>query len=166
MNVHQKAHFLKFEIDRLLTDFPELEADETLRADMLEAESDMHKVVSLCLAEKLEADSMAEAIKERETALRERRSRFERKGVAMRRLIQSIMEQADLPKLTLPDATLSLREPVPSVDVTDIEAIPQGYYRIKKEADKTALKKALLAGEEIPGAVLALGEGSVTIRTK
>lgn len=166
MNVHQKASFLKYEIDRLLTDFPELEDDETLRADMFEAETDMERVISLCLAEKLEADSMADAIKERETALRERRTRFERKGVAMRRLIQSVMEQANLPKITLAEATLSLRDPVPSVDVTNVDDLPQGYFRVKKEADKTALKKALMAGEEIPGAVLSLGEGSVTIRTK
>ena len=48
-----------------------------------------------------------------------------------------------------------------SVDVSDIDALPEQYVRVKKEANKTDLKKALKAGEEIQGVTLQSNTSTV-----
>lgn len=160
------ASATKAEIAKLLADYPELTDDETLRADLIEGETNAHKIIERALSEKLDADAMATAIKERVTDLTERRGRFERKAEAMKALIKSIMQSADLDKLQLTEATLSIAKPRTSVNVTDLEALPQGYFRLKREADKAAIKSALEQGGSIPGAELTLGSPSLTVRTK
>ncbi|WP_173931358.1 siphovirus Gp157 family protein [Chelativorans sp. Marseille-P2723] len=160
------AAYLKAEITRLRTELPELAEDDMLREDMLAGETDLELIISRALDERREAETMAAAIKEREAALASRRARFEKKAEAMRSLVKSVMQAADLPKITLPEATISIQSPRASVAITDLDAIPQGYFRLKKEADKTAIKKAIEAGDKIPGAELALGEETLSIRTK
>ena len=160
------ANVTKAEIAKLLEAYPELANDEQLRMDTLEAETDAFKVIEKALSERQEAESMAEAIKVRETELHARRGRFERKSEAMRGLIKAVMQAAKLDKVQLTEATLSITKPRQSVNVTDLEALPQGFYRLKREADKTALKTALEQGETIPGAELATGTSGLTVRTK
>lgn len=48
-----------------------------------------------------------------------------------------------------------------SVDVSDIDTLPEQYVRVKKEANKTDLKKALKAGEEIEGVTLQSNTSTV-----
>lgn len=163
--LHMDAKYVRAEIERLVAAYPELAEDEDLRLDTIDGETDLTRVIERALAEKLDADAMAAAVKERADALAERRSRYERKAEAMKELIMGLMEAADVPKLQLAEATLSLRDPVASVEITDILAIPQGYYRLEKKADKASIRKALLAGEAIPGAELTLGKTSLTVRT-
>lgn len=160
------ASRVKFVINAILGQYPELADDETLRADSLEAETDMHKVISRALKERLEAASLAEATKTRITDLSDRKARFERKADAMKDLIKGLMDAADLDKMTLPEATLSVTAPRASVNVLDINELPQGYYAVERKADKTAIKKAIEAGETIPGAELQIGLSGLTIRTK
>jgi hypothetical protein len=109
---------------------------------------------------------MADAIKARETDLRDRRARFERKAEAMRSLALGLMEAADLPKRILPDATLTITAGRQSVDVIDVNELPQGYFQTERKADKTAIKKAFDMGETIPGAAIVTGNPTLTIRTK
>ena len=42
-----------------------------------------------------------------------------------------------------------------SVEVKDLDSIPRAYLRLKKEADKVAIKKALKDGEVIDGVYLS-----------
>lgn len=41
-----------------------------------------------------------------------------------------------------------------SVDVLDVDALPEQYRRVKVEPDKTAIKEALKSGAQVPGAQL------------
>lgn len=164
--IHADAASVKAQITNLLAAYPELAEDDDLRADMFEGETDLEKVVTRCLSDRQDAEAMAVAVKSRIGDLTDRMRRYERKSAAMRALILGMMEAADLPKLELAEATLSLREPVPSVNVIDIDELPQGFYKIEKRADKAAIKKSILAGEPVPGAELVLGECGLAIRTK
>jgi hypothetical protein len=166
MNVHVDAQFVKAQIARLLTEYPELAEDETLRADVLEGATSIDRLIEAALSELQEAEMMAAALKEREADLYARRGRFERKSEAMKRLIKSVMRAADLAKMTLPEATLSITAGRAKVNVLDVNELPQGYYRTKREVDMTALKSALEKGEEIPGAELVHGEAGLMIRSK
>jgi hypothetical protein len=51
----------------------------------------------------------------------------------------------------------------PSVVGDNIESLPEEYTRVKREADKTAIKDALQKGVEIPGWSI---ESKITLRVK
>ena len=63
-------------------------------------------------------------------------------------------------KFKSPFVSISYRN-TESVDVSDIDALPEQYVRVKKEANKTDLKKALKAGEEIEGVTLQSNTSTV-----
>lgn len=157
----------KAQVSELLALYPELAEDDDLRADMVEGSTDLHRIATKLVQTKLDADSMASAIKQRKQDMTERQARYERKAEVCRKLLKGMMEAAGLPKVTLPEATITMTVPRVVVDVYDLDAVPQGYAKFEKRADKTALKAALMAGEDIPGAALTMSEDSgVTVRTK
>lgn len=160
------AQFVKAEIAKLIEAFPDLAEDETLRADMIEGETNAARIIERLLSAKLDDDTMAAAAKERQDDIATRRERFERASEAKKSLIRSIMKAAKLDKLTLPEATLSITKPSRSVGIENVDDLPQGYFRVERKADKAAIKKSLEAGEEVPGAFLVLGSEGLTIRTK
>lgn len=160
------AQFVKAEIAKLIEAYPELESDESLRADTIEGQTNALRIIERALAERQDADMMAGAVKTREEELFARRGRFERKAEAMKALIKSIMRAAGLDKLTLTEASLSLTKARQTVGIEDLDALPQGYFKTTRQADKAAIKSALEQGEQIPGAFLVTGDTGLTIRTK
>lgn len=156
-----KAH-----VHDLLATYPELAEDEDLRADMFEAETDLHPLIERLVKMKLDADTMASAIKARKQDIADRQARYERKADAAKALIKSVMLAADLDKVTLPDATVSVISARAIVEITDEAALPQGFVEIKRVPKKTEIKKALEAGEAVPGAALGLSEEGLMVRTK
>lgn len=157
---------LEREIDRLMLEFPELAEDSELREGVITGETDIDKVIVRLLTMKADADIMVTGIAELVSSLTERSDRFKRKSDATRSLIKRLMLAANLPKLQLPMATVSIGAGRTSVNVTDIEALGQGFYKSIRQADKTAIKTALEAGAAVPGAELIIGEPSLTIRGK
>lgn len=57
---------------------------------------------------------------------------------------------------------MSLVRTPASVETTDPGELPASFIRINPEPDKAAIRKALAAGEIVPGA--RLSNGSVTVR--
>lgn len=164
--IFKDAAVVKAQISRLLTDYPEIGEDIELLADSLEGETGLYKILERALSARQEALSMATAIKERETGLKERRERYERQGDAYKALMLSMMQYAEQEKVTLVEATLSITKPRSSVSVEDASQLPQGYYKTERVADKKAIKDAIEAGSEIPGAYMQQGEAGLTIRVK
>jgi hypothetical protein len=160
------ANFVKAEIAKLLHTNPELAEDETLRFDMIDGETNATRIIERALAEQQGAEMMVGAVKAREIDLAARRGRYERKSEAMRSLIKSIMRAANLDRLTLTEASLSLTKARQTVGIEDLDALPQGYFRTTRQADKAAIKQALEAGDKIPGAFLVTGDTGLTIRVK
>lgn len=156
----------KAKVHELFATYPELEDDETLRADMLEAETDLHALINRIIKQKLDADAMASAVKSRKADLAERQARFERKAEGMKTLAKSLMLAADLPKIMLPDATVSITKPRTRVNIIDVNELPQGYFITERKAKSAEIKAALEGGETIPGAELTLGDDGIMVRTK
>jgi hypothetical protein len=154
------------QIERLRMQYPELAEDLELLTDTVEGETDFHKVIEQVTDEYLDAVSMKGAIADRIDGLRQRSDRFDRKADALKGMALNLMEAAGQPKVTLPVATLSIRKGVNSVVVEDLDAIPQGYRRTEVVPLKTEIKKALEAGEAIPGARLEHGPEGLSVRTK
>lgn len=166
MNLHNQIAFVKAHIASLLAAHPELEGDADLCADMLEGETDITVILSRLTEIALEAAAMGEAIKLRGQALAARQSRFEVKEAATRRLILSVMARANLAKMQLTEATLSIRHVDPKPIVNDVLALPEHCVRIERKADMKAIKADFDAGISIPGTSMSNGYSSLTIRTK
>ena len=164
--VFKDAEFVKTAMRSILAKYPEIEFDLDLRLDMLEGETDLYSIVSKAVSERAEASTFASAIKERETDLASRRARYEQRADAFKSLIKDLTNVAQVDKITLPEATISTLKGRASVEVDDIDALPQGFFKVEKKADKTAIKAAIDAGETIPGAGIIVGEPSITIRVK
>lgn len=162
-NVYLDSMQLRQQIDDLLIQFPELREDEVLRVDMLEAETDLNAVLEKLIAMATAAGTIADAIKLRADALAARKARFERREEAMRSLIQTLMERADLKSLTLPEATLTLSFRKPSPIVIDEAALPDEFCKFKRSPDMAKIKEAT---ELPPGVAMSNGKHVLTVRNR
>ena len=152
------------EISLLVEMYPELQDDEDLRSDMLEGNTSLHDVLSRIVAIERDANSMVLAIGERAKELAVRKDRYARRKDAMRALLLRLLKAADLNKVSLPEATVSIGKGRAGVEIVDESLLPDNVVKLKREPDKTAIKAALDAGEDVPGAVLREGQPSVTVR--
>jgi hypothetical protein len=166
MNFQAEASRVRLVISQLKLAYPELEDDDDLRADTFEAETDLHSLISRALRIRHEASAHEEGLSLYLSHLTARRDRFRRKGELMKAFIQSLMDAAGQDKITLPEATIFVTKPRESVNVTDVDALPQGTFTVVRVPDKKALKEIMMAGEEVPGAELVLSLAGLTIRTK
>lgn len=157
---------LEREIALLVSEFPELADDETLRADTIEGETDAHTVLGRITRRALDAKAMCAAIKERQQDLAARRSRYERQEEAMRALIFRLMKAGDLPKVTLPEATLSRTKKAGGVVITDEAKLLPRYTRTTVVPDRAKIAEALKAGRSVKGAELAPDSETLTIRAQ
>jgi len=153
---------LKIQISMILDQHPELADDVDLRADMLEGSTDLHEIIERLLNEEREANELIEAVKSRIETLSARRANHRLKQTSLRQVMMSILQRADLRKIKLPEATISITNKGRSVQVLDESLVPDVYCTFKREVSKTAIKDAILAGEEVPGATL--DNGGETIR--
>ena len=164
--LHLDAQFVKAAIGKLLETYPELSEDADLCAGVIEGETNAYRIIERALEQRQEAEMMAGAVQTRMIEMSARQGRYVRKSEAMKSLIKSIMKVANLPKLTLPEATLSITTPRETVGIIDIDELPQGYFKTIRQADKAAIKDALAGGQDVPGAALVIGSEGLSIRTK
>lgn len=154
------------QIDNLLIQFPELQEDEVLRADMLEGSTDLNAFLIQVERQRRDATTLADAIGIYVDELRSRKARFERRDEAFRSLMFKLLEWANLKKVELAEATISIRQGTPKVIVTDESMVPDIFCRFKREVDKVKVKEALAAGKKVKGAELSNAESTLAIRTK
>lgn len=158
---------IKMQIDQLILAYPELAEDEILRADMLEAETELHAFLRLIERKREDAVALLRGLESVVEDAKQRLARFDRREKAMRHLLFSAMQWADLHKIEMPEATLSIRQGTPKVVITDEAAIPAEYMRVKKEPDKTLIKAALADGfTNVPGATMSNAEPTLSVRVK
>ena len=153
------------ELSDLLAAYPELAEDEDFKLDVIEGQTGALELLAKYLDREREADSQARAIKERIDALCARRDAAERRKEAFRKLMHRIMSAADLRKVPLAEATLSVRSVPPSALIVDEAAIPAEFKKTKIEVSKSAVAEALKSGKTVPGAVLSNGGETLAVRT-
>lgn len=153
-------------IDDMLAAYPELLEDEELRADMLEAETSLPALASKIVKARGERLAHAEGLNAYIKTLTERRDRLSRGADGLKGLLLRLMATARLPKLALPEATLSVTAGRSTVSIVDVEQLPQGTFTLVRQADKAAIKAMIEAGDDVPGAALVTGENTLTVRTK
>ena len=143
--------------------------DEDLIADAIEGETDAMEAVSRLLRWMNERQASAQSLKALEADYAARRKRFEEAIKSARGALARFMDETGLTKIERPEATLSMRQGSPTVIYPadlDPETLPEQFRRWTCDADKAAIKEAMLAGEEVPGLTLSNGETSLTVRVK
>lgn len=100
---------------------------------------------------KADADLIAEELKR----LRDKKTAAENKAERLKEYIRYEMERAGRKKADVGVFRCSFRNNT-VVEVDDPETLPGEFQRVTVAADKTALKKALQDGTEVPGARLAV----------
>jgi hypothetical protein len=151
------------QITNLLLCYPDLEADDVLRTDMIEGETEAFEFLSRVVQAINNAQVKKTGLSHYIDALKERYDRFARRTDVLRVFAKQVMDTANIKKAELPEATLSIRNGVPKVIITNEHEIPDGYMRIKKEPDKTKIKAAIAGGDHVPGAALSNSETTLAI---
>jgi len=168
MNPHSLDHEVSTHLMlrvRLREAFPEADDDDL--QDTLEGLTNLPEMLAALLRSQLDDLSLAEALKGRMGDMRARLARLEQRVATKREIAASVMERAEIKKITEPDFTASFGISGPKVSVTSEAEIPNQYWKPQDpKLDRLALAAALKAGEAVPGAVLTNGSPFISVRTK
>jgi hypothetical protein len=140
----------------------DLDLDEQTVLDTLESMSGELEVKATNVAmfvRNLEATALA--IKDAEGAMAARRKSIEARAKRLNDYLLSNMQHAGIQKIESPYFTLAIRSNPPAVVIDEPDLIPAEFMRQPDppppSPDKAAIKEAIKAGEEVPGARLAQG---------
>lgn len=130
---------------------------DTLEGMSGELEVKAQNVIMFCR----NIEATACAIKEAEGQMAARRKALENRAAGLRRYVLENMQFAGIQRIECPWFKLSIRENPAAVDIYEPGLVPAQYMRQPEPPppapDKTAIKAALAAGTEVPGAKLTRG---------
>jgi hypothetical protein len=165
MNLKIEADHLRIEIEFLLAQYPDLRDDEDLRADMLEGETQITKILTALHRYREDSKKLANGSQEQLDALIARKKRLTLRVEFLRKLMQSILFAADIRKIELPECTLSIRNnPQQVLGEADVDELPEDLIRIKREPDRQKIREALLQGRHVPGCILNNAPPSLNVK--
>jgi predicted nuclease with TOPRIM domain len=145
-----------------LLDNPEIPQDIIQEALNSVGEDIEVKVENIAkLIKSIEVD--AKGFKEEEQRLATRRKSLENRIDSLKDYIEGAMRATSREKVKGKIFTLAIQKNAPSVDIVDLEAIPEEYFVVTKELTKKQILEALKAGIEVPGAQIKQTE-SLRIR--
>jgi hypothetical protein len=140
----------------------DLELDEQTVTDTLEGLSGEMEVKATNVAafcRNLEAS--ADAIKNAEAQMANRRKAIERRAESLRQYLKLNMERTGILKIESPQFCLSIKKNPPAVHVEAPELVPEKFMKAPPPPppalDKKAVAEALKAGEDVPGCRLEQG---------
>ena len=150
---------------RLSAEFPDLD-DVTLR-DTLEGLTSLPEMIAEVVRSALIDEAMIAGLKDRIKQMKSRLARLELRAERKRSFASEILSEADIPKLTEPDFTVSLRSTPPALVVLSEEAIPEIFWKPQPpKLDRQALLANLKSGREVPGVALSNPKPGLSVRTK
>jgi hypothetical protein len=104
-------------------------------------------------------EATTNAMREAEKRIAERRRAAEERVKWLKNYLLTNMRACGISRIDAPEYRITIRKNPPSVVIADPESVPALFYRQPPpEIDKTAIKEALKAGEDVPGACLEAGE--------
>jgi nitrogen fixation/metabolism regulation signal transduction histidine kinase len=163
----QPDRIIRQTIENLKVSHPELLEDDEAWAATLESETDFNEVLTTIVRRIEDTKALVIGTKDRFEELKARKDRFEHRVETLRELAFKIMAAAELAKVELPEATLSLRAGTQQlVGEADPATLPDSLCKISRSPDRTAIKEALKEGKTVPGFLLSNSQPSLTIRIK
>lgn len=155
------------QVENLKIVHPELLEDDDAWLSSLESETDFNEILTTIVRRIEDTKALVIGTKDRFEELKSRKDRFEHRIETLRELAFKIMHSADLAKVELPEATLSLRAGQPQlVGEPDPFFLPEHFRKTVVTADRTKIKEALKSGETIEGCQLSNSPPSLSIRIK
>jgi len=147
----EAAKSLRLEIARMAT------GDEQLAGDMFEGETTLDAEIRAAVLLIEEDEIFVTGIKARETELKNRRLRFEKRIEATRGLIEQAMTLAEWPKLEMDIGTVVLGKAAPRLEIDDEPAIPTQFWRREDPTlDKAGLTKVMRERQKALDAIAKL----------
>ncbi len=154
-------------IENLKVSYPDLIEDEEAWIATLESETGFNEVLTSIVRRKRQTEGLVVGAKHELDEIRARKDRLEHRANTLRELAFKIMSAAEIAKVELPIATLSLRAGTQQlIGDADPAALPDELCKISRDLNRTAIKDALKDGQTVPGFQLSNGPPSITIRTK
>jgi hypothetical protein len=93
-----------------------------------------------------------------------RRDRYRSRIEALRTLIEQLLTALELKRHTATRGRAVLALTRPAIVITDEALVPGKFIKIERSFDKLAMRAALDAGEDVPGAVLSNPAPALQIR--
>jgi hypothetical protein len=149
----------------LIEAHPELAEDDDFLADVIEGETNAPAIMERLVIERAEALANGEAMDKLANSYAAISDKWTARAESRRKLMGLVLDAVGLRKMVTPAGTVSMSPGRVSLSLADDFTPPQGYARTKIEPDKAAIKKALEAGETMPGAALVTGSPIVQVRT-
>ena len=150
---------------RLIEADPEI--DETTLLDTLEGATNLSEALGEVIRAALDEEALADSLRARMGAMRERLERIETACSRKREVAQAVMEDAGIEKILEPDFTVSLRVSPPGVAVVNEAEIPEPYWIPQPpKLDRKGILDALKTGAHVPGATFTNSKVSLAIRTR
>lgn len=143
-----------------------LTEDERAYLDTLEGETDLCELVRKLLNEIEQDEGVQSALAEQISDRQARKARAAERVKHNREAIAALLECANLDKLALPEATVSVRQLPPKAIVTDEAAVPDEFCKFTRKPDLTAINAGMESGAAIPGVSFDNGGTSLTVRRK
>jgi len=143
------------------------EADPKLLLDTIEGETNLAEMCCLLLEETVDDEIMLTGIAAKIAELQARKSRIENSIETRRGVILMALDRAGIDTVKSPLGTMSVGTVKPKLQVDQESDIPARFWvPADPKLDRAAVKAALDAGEEVPGASLSNGGINLTIRKK
>jgi Gp157 protein len=166
-NLEIETNTLRAILEGMIRDNPDMADDETLRADMLDGETNLIPLLTEIHRQIDDATAMWVGTANRLNELSSRKARFEKRVEFYRALVLKLLQSADLRKVELPECTLSLRNNPPQLLITAVAGeLPDDLVKIKREPDRVKIRAALENGREVPGFYLNNAPPTLTVRVK
>lgn len=166
MNLLVKEHTRFIELRRRLIE-ADPEIDETTLLDTLEGATNLSEALGEVIRAALDEEALADSLRARMGAMRERLERIETACSRKREVAQAVMEDAGIEKIMEPDFTVSLRVSPPGVAVVNEAEIPEPYWIPQPpKLDRKGILDALKTGAHVPGATFTNSKVSLAIRTR
>lgn len=138
--------------------FEDESIDEEALKDTLESiKDDRDNVLSWLVKSLKNAQSDKEAYKAEKQFFDDKRKRAEKAEVWYKDKIKELLQLSGDTKADIGVFKISLRN-TEAVEITDEAVIPDDFLKVKTEPMKAEIKKAIKAGQEIPGATIVINQ--------
>lgn len=156
-----------YELTGALAGLSSMDLDDEAVQNSLEAiQGDFNdkSVAIIKLTENMTADTTA--IDAEIDRLKARKQVIENRKKSLREYLLRNMEACGITKIESPLFTATLRKGVESVEIIEQSQIPNEFIKVEvvESPDKRAIKAALSAGNEVPGAMLKRGATTLQIK--
>jgi hypothetical protein len=141
--------------------------DDELFADMVEGQTNAVELIAKLHSDRAATLELIEGIKAREADLKARKARLQNREAAVKAAIGQVLRAVDLPKVELPEATYSVREGKPKLEIVDAEAVPLCYCVLRHVPAKGFIDIHFKDAAELPNWLTRIEAADiVTARTK